>query len=263
MMDIKILVAAHKPYWMPDDDVYLPIQVGAAGKESLGWQRDDEGENISAKNPNYCELTALYWAWKNLEADYIGLCHYRRYFVLHTLSARMKEKRYRILHRQNYEQLLKQYDVILPKKQTVSIDGIKMSLYQHYEKSHHIEDLKRAKKILLMRYPEYKETFAQVMSQEYVYFCNMFVMPFQLFREYCSWLFSILFSLEKNIDITAYDVYQARIFGFLAERLFNVWLAQQNLKICEIPVAMIQDPPPKPKWYKQILYKMTERNNNR
>lgn len=79
-MDIKILVAAHKKYWMPDDSVYLPIQVGAALHSALGYVPDNTGYNISDKNPNYCELTALYWAWKNLECEYIGLCHYRRYF---------------------------------------------------------------------------------------------------------------------------------------------------------------------------------------
>ena len=74
-MDIKILVAAHKKYWMPDDDVYMPLHVGAEGKASLGYTPDNTGDNISAKNPNYCELTGLYWAWKNLECQYIGLCH--------------------------------------------------------------------------------------------------------------------------------------------------------------------------------------------
>ena len=80
-MNIKILVATHKPYWMPDDDVYLPIHVGKAGQKDIGFIGDDTGENISYKNANYCELTGMYWAWKNLQADYIGLCHYRRYFT--------------------------------------------------------------------------------------------------------------------------------------------------------------------------------------
>ena len=71
-MDIKILVAAHKKYWMPDDDVYLPIHVGREGKEDLGYLGDNTGDNISSKNANYCELTGLYWAWKNLKCDYIG-----------------------------------------------------------------------------------------------------------------------------------------------------------------------------------------------
>ena len=78
---VKIIVAAHKPYEMPTDSMYIPVHVGAFGKENIGYQRDDEGENISGLNPYFCELTGLYWAWKNLDADYIGLIHYRRYFT--------------------------------------------------------------------------------------------------------------------------------------------------------------------------------------
>ena len=77
-MDIKIIVATHKKYWMPSDDIYLPVHVGKKGKTDLGYQGDDTGDNISDKNTNYCELTGLYWAWKNLKADYKGLAHYRR-----------------------------------------------------------------------------------------------------------------------------------------------------------------------------------------
>ena len=80
-MDIKILVATHKKYDMPSEDIYLPIHVGREGKEDLGYQGDNQGENISLKNSNYCELTGLYWAWKNLQCDVIGLSHYRRYFT--------------------------------------------------------------------------------------------------------------------------------------------------------------------------------------
>lgn len=72
-MNIKIIVAAHKPYRMPDDPMYLPLHVGHVGKSDLGWQGDDSGDNISHKNTNYCELTGLYWAWKNLDADVIVL----------------------------------------------------------------------------------------------------------------------------------------------------------------------------------------------
>ena len=80
-MKIVMIVAAHKAYRMPEDPMYLPLHVGKAGKSlELGFQGDDTGDNISEKNPEYCELTGLYWAWKNLDADYIGLSHYRRYF---------------------------------------------------------------------------------------------------------------------------------------------------------------------------------------
>lgn len=80
--DIKIIVATHKKYQMPDDDLYVPLQVGAEGKENLGYEVDNKGDNISSKNPYFCELTGLYWAWKNFNAECIGLVHYRRYFTL-------------------------------------------------------------------------------------------------------------------------------------------------------------------------------------
>ena len=79
---VKVIVATHKPYEMPSDKLYLPVHVGAAGKESIGYQRDDEGDNISNLNPYFCELTGFYWAWKNLKEDYIGLVHYRRLFTM-------------------------------------------------------------------------------------------------------------------------------------------------------------------------------------
>ena len=83
---IKIIVATHKKYKMPEEEIYLPIQVGAEEKDGLGYQKDNEGENISLKNPYYCELTALYWAWKNYDKlgnpDYIGLMHYRRHLIM-------------------------------------------------------------------------------------------------------------------------------------------------------------------------------------
>ena len=80
-MDITIIVAAHKPYAMPADRMYLPLHVGAEGKEPFGFTGDNTGEHISEKNPTFCELTGLYWAWKNLESNYLGLAHYRRHFA--------------------------------------------------------------------------------------------------------------------------------------------------------------------------------------
>ena len=83
MNKVKILVACHKPAKVYQDDVYKPIQVGKALHPDLdlGYITDATGDNISSKNGNYSELTAQYWAWKNLkDVEYIGLCHYRRYF---------------------------------------------------------------------------------------------------------------------------------------------------------------------------------------
>ena len=102
-MDIKIIVATHKKYWMPSDDIYLPVHVGKKGKTDLGYQGDDTGDNISDKNTNYCELTGLYWAWKNLKADYKGLAHYRRHFMVKGSKGTKEEK---VLNRQQLEQII-------------------------------------------------------------------------------------------------------------------------------------------------------------
>ena len=91
---------------MPEDDVYMPLHVGAEGKESLGYTPDNTGENISSKNPNYCELTGLYWAWQNMNCEYIGLCHYRRYFGKSTHTKDIEKKKSAIFHRADYEKLL-------------------------------------------------------------------------------------------------------------------------------------------------------------
>ena len=81
MKNIKIYIAAHKKTELPQKDGYIPLQVGAALHDDLGYLKDDVGDNISSKNPNFCELTGLYYIWKNEKADIVGLSHYRRFFL--------------------------------------------------------------------------------------------------------------------------------------------------------------------------------------
>ena len=233
---IKIIVATHKVYWMPKDDVYMPLQVGREGKQDLGFIGDNTGDNISLKNANYCELTGLYWAWKNLQYDYIGLCHYRRYFCAGRHSNDIVSKKKDILQRADYEELLQQYDVILPKKRNYYIETVR----SQYEHAHNVRDLDEVKKIISERHTEYGNAFTNVMNSRSLHILNMFVMKKNLFDEYCDWLFDILFELEKRIDISQYDAYQARVFGFLGERLFNVWLEKKKLKIKEVEVVNLE-----------------------
>lgn len=235
-MDIKILVATHKQYWMPEDKIYLPIHVGRVEKADLGYLGDDTGDNISAKNANYCELTGLYWAWKNLKCDYIGLCHYRRYFAHAVSGSDMEKKKLAILQRTDYEKLLKQYDVILPKQRNYFIETVR----SQYEHAHNKNDLALTEQIVAELYPEYSEAFCKVMGGTKLHIFNMFVMKKEKLDEYCQWLFTILFELEKRIDISSYSQYEARVFGFLSERLLNVWLEKQKLKVKGIDVVFLE-----------------------
>ena len=114
-MDIKIIVATHKKYRMPESDMYLPIQVGAEGKEDIGYERDDKGDNISSKNSTYSELTGMYYGWKNIDTEYIGLVHYRRYFA--TLERRRSKDPFQnILTINDAKKCLREADIIVPSK---------------------------------------------------------------------------------------------------------------------------------------------------
>lgn len=244
-MDIKILATTHKRYWMPQDGVYLPLHAGREGKADLGYAGDNTGDNISCKNANYCELTGMYWAWKNLQCEYIGLCHYRRYFAHSPKSNRADAKKEAVFKRADYESLLQQYDIILPQKRHYYIETVR----SHYEHAHNKRDLDVAERIVAELYPEYAEAFQKVMSRRELYILNMFVMKKALFDEYCEWLFSILFELEKRIDISGYDQYQDRVFGFLGERLFNVWLEKKKLTFVEAGIVNLE----KVNWIKKIF----------
>ncbi|WP_071592857.1 DUF4422 domain-containing protein [Selenomonas bovis] len=220
--DIKILVAMHKKYWVAKDPVYLPIFVGKCGRQS-DWQciGDDTGDNISAKNPNFCELTGLYWAWKNLDCEYIGLVHYRRYFIKRFLGLKLHINRYH-----DFAEAMDRADVLLPTPLTLS-----KTVFDQYAERHHVKDIIECGKIINEKYPEYINDFNAIMNGSKGWFFNMFCMKKTLCNRYCSWLFDILFELEKRIDISDYDMYQRRVFGFLSERLFTVWLHHENLKV--------------------------------
>lgn len=233
MKNIKIIVATHKKYQMPKDEIYVPIQVGAEGKESLGYKRDNEGDNISSKNAYYCELTGLYWTWKNLDADYIGLSHYRRHFTNYKLLPYKEEKRLeKILKEEEINELLKDYNIILPKKRNYYIEN----LYSHYKHTMYIEPLDETEKIIKERFSKYVDEFEKIKKRKSAHMFNMFIMKKEILDEYCKWLFEILFELEKRIDINQYDSFHARFFGRVSELLLDVWINTNEYKYKEVKV---------------------------
>lgn len=246
--EIAIIVATHKSYKFPENDIYMPLHVGKYGKNSLGYMGDDTGENISNKNSTYCELTGMYWAYKNLSCDYIGLMHYRRYLKKDE-DVQYKDIYDSLLDREEIENLLKNYDIILPKKSK----NIQKSVRVAYKKMHFIKDLNNVQNIIIEKYPEYVDAFNKVMDGNELCLCNMFIMSKNNFDNYCSWLFDILFELEKITDLQDYSPYQKRIYGFLGERLFNVWLEyNKNLNKYYLPV-LETEPLPKKDFYKMLF----------
>ena len=231
-----ILVATHKPYDFPSDNGLFPIHVGAGNSSQQidGIQRDDEGDSISELNPYFCELTGLYWAWKNTNYNYYGLVHYRRYFQ--GISGCLDKKQ--IASSRELLSYLKDFDIVVAKKRNYYIESVE----SHYKNAHHIYDLELTREILGSIYPNYLKAFDVVMKGRSLSLFNMFLTNKTNFEGYMEWLFKILFELEKVIPYKAYNDYQKRVFGFLAERLFNVWLEhnRSSLKIKYIKVINIE-----------------------
>lgn len=244
MKNIKVIVATHKKYKMPEDKLYLPIHVGKEGKKDIGYKGDNIGDNISTKNPFFCELTGLYWAWKNLDADYIGLAHYRRHF---SMAKRLpKDVEGRIKNVLTYEQANKIFettDIILPKKRKYYIED----LYSHYAHTLHVEPLDETGKIIEEKYPAYLKEFNRLHKRTSAHMFNMFIMKKEYMNEYCEWLFDILFELENRVDISQYDSFHARFFGRVSELLLDVWINTKGLKYEEVKVIDIE----KVNWFKK------------
>lgn len=234
-MDIKVIVAAHKPYRMPQDSMYLPLHVGRAlADHDLGWQGDNTGDNISLKNPYYCELTGLYWAWKNLKADAIGLVHYRRFLRgggRTNLTCRPDQKWDNILTYAEAEELLSRYPVILPKKRHYYIETIESQYAHAHDKDH----LCKVREIIQEYHGDYLEAFDKHMKERSGHMFNMFIMRYDYFCLYCSWLFGILFRLEERVGR------KGRILGFIGERLLDVWLKNNSQVNTEKRVSYIEN----------------------
>lgn len=232
MEKITIIVAAHKAYPMPDMQMYLPVQVGSAISAALPYVRDDTGRNISEKNKTFCELTGLYWGWNHLDAEYIGLCHYRRYFARRRFGSRWE----RILTEVEAQQLLLQKDVILPKKRHYWIE----TNYSQYIHAHHREDLDTTRQILSEMHPDYLPAYDAVMKRTSGHRFNMFIMKKEILDAYCGWLFDVLFELERRLDISGYDPVSRRVFGYVGERLLDVWVETNHIAYTELPVVNME-----------------------
>ena len=257
-LSIKLFLAYHKATPVLSTYPFVPIQGGrAVAKNKLDMIGDDTGDHISGRNPNYCELTVQYWIWKNVKADYVGLAHYRRIPAFRNCRTKkffdFSEETCRKFGwtKDRIEELCRQYDVIMPPNWTIFPPGEPGNVMTPYEfhRSEHIEsDLQTTMQVIDELYPEFHDLTEQVLMKETkACFGNICLMKKDLFDAYSDWLFRILFEVEKRIPISP-DPEQARVFGFLSERLINVYLRfweREGKKIyyCNnIPMGVFEDP---------------------
>ena len=225
-MSVKIYTMTHKKFDVPNDPMYVPLQVGAEGKEPLGYVRDNTGENISALNCYYSELTGVYWIWKNdTESDIVGVCHYRRYLL--------NEKGV-MFRKEEIEKLLSEYDCLTSRLLTLDF-----SYHYGFSDNHNVWDLDVTGEVIREKYPEDYPLFEKLVHENHTYFGNICVMKKPLFDAYCAWLFDIFAEVRKRIDIDSYDSYHKRVFGFVSEFLLYVWVTKHKLRAYECMVGMI------------------------
>lgn len=222
MERIEMFVITHRDLFLKIPNNYKIIGVGDYGKKNANTiLSDSTGDNIAQKNPNYCELTAIYWLWKNYNLPkYVGICHYRRYFVEGFFS--------KICLTDKIEKVMQDYDVILPHKVKENPD-----VWQYFANSisGREKDLISLEKLIRESYPEYIDSFEKTMHSKAISFCNMSIMCKEDFCNYCSWLFELLEKYEKLVDLTDYTKQEQRIYGFMSEFLLNVWVDKNNKKV--------------------------------
>lgn len=162
-MSVKIYTMTHKKFDVPNDPMYVPLQVGAEGKEPLGYVRDNTGENISALNCYYSELTGVYWIWKNdTESDIVGVCHYRRYLL--------NEKGV-MFRKEEIEKLLSEYDCLTSRLLTLDF-----SYHYGFSDNHNVRDLDVTGEVIREKYPEDYPLFEKLVHENHTYFGNICVM---------------------------------------------------------------------------------------
>lgn len=223
-----IYIITHKEVKTPNLDSYVTMQVGAELNNSLGYLKDNTGDNISVKNPNYCELTGLYWIWKNTDDDYKGLVHYRRYFGKNNFSNKFED----IYSYETLKGFLKDSDIVLS-----YVENFKQNAKEAILVNCCTEEIfAELEKVVQEKYSDYMPAFNEYFSNNKSTLFNMMFCEKKYFDSYCEWLFDILFELENRIAIDTLNNYQKRIYGFLSERLLNVWVIKNNLVVKNLPI---------------------------
>lgn len=248
----------YKPFPLVPAQPYIrPIQAGAAVHPQLPIPGDDTGNTISHRNQYYSELTAAYWIWKNAEreTEAWGLCHYRRYLIPVVKKYYFKEKSRcyfktsqsvldSILTHQLYcylQELLCTYDVIVqrpthPKKVGHKVFTVKDGYYTDHIKKHWDVMME----VVIEKYPDYTRSIEKFGAAKHMFFNNIMIAKWSIWDDYLSWLFSILFQVEERIELPGKG-YQERVFGFMAERLHNLYIYHNDLKPAYLTLGLFED----------------------
>lgn len=230
-----IYIVSHKPVELPRLKGYRPIQVGDAKADFPGFIRDDTGDNIADKNASYCELTAMYWVWRNVDDDYKGLAHYRRFFGRRSMSSDPRD----ILPYDVLKDMTESCDIVLAKPVAYHVSAREQLLMESCSPG----NFDRLREVMGELYPDYLDAFDGFFRGNRAAQYNMLFARREVFDAYCQWVFPLLFHLEDRVDLTGASDYRRRLYGFLSERLLNVWTLKNDLRVRYTPVVSTEYSP--------------------
>ena len=237
--EICMIVATHKRYQMPNDPMYLPVQSGSEIYPDLGYQKDNEGDNISHKNVAYNIMCVKYWAWKNLKSDYIGICHYRRHF---SYSKNAKKTFSNVLSYSQASSLLDEYDILLSPKRYYPFFTIETH-YTHTKRGYkqiHQRDMEVLREVISELHHDYLDTFDIVMKRWYYHSGSLFIMKRELYDKYCEFIFSIGDEVEQRLKKDRPDL--TRYIASLTELILDVWILKNKYPYKELGLIEFEKP---------------------
>lgn len=237
-----------------NNPIYVPVRCGATfdHENPMGIQGDDTGDNISQKRMSFCEFTVQYWAWKNVQADYYGLCHYRRYLSFSPKQYKTDEytmvhvpvltpgskKKFNLLDRAYMERLISDYDIITSEYAPVEKIPVRSkqshTVYElwndqngfFFEKS----SVERLFTLIDRMAPEFSQSAREYFSGSLHRGFNCFVLKRELFERLCAFQFPIMFEFEKHLDTTGYTQMMLRTPAFLGEMMYGIFMYHVTTK---------------------------------
>jgi hypothetical protein len=244
-MNISIIIATHKRYQMPEDSIYLPVQSGSSIYPNLGYQNDNTGDNISRKNKSYNIMCVMYWAWKNIDSEFIGIVHYRRHFTIKKFKRSIND----VLNRSEVESILKETEIILSPKRYYPFLTIK----QHYiyTKGGYVEihrrDIQVLREVLDELHGGYIPSFDIVMKRNYYHSGHLLIMSKKYYNEYSEFIFTVGDEVEARLKDERPDL--TRYIASLTELLIDVWIIKNDYKFKEVDLLEFE----KPNFFKKLV----------
>lgn len=257
-----------------DNPLYIPVRCGAVydDRDNVTVLGDDTGDNISNLRPFLSEYTVMYWAWKNIKADYYGLCHYRRFlsflskdFPGPTLKQGFFDSLSTVIQKEcglsdesNMRNEIVKYDInvsyeysLKDIQQNNKYRTTKESWIKEHAAFLKEKDFDLLEKLIKEMAPEYYESAVEYFKGKKFIGFNIFVMKKKYFEQLCEFMFPILLKFNSLIEKDHYSDYQMRAASYAGEWLYSIFIYQKS-KDSSISIK-----------YRQILcFQDTSKNND-